>query len=106
MDAKALPVPFPVLTGVESVQNLDALLEQKLFTLNMAHAIVGYYGWLAGHRYVHEAVTDKHIRLLLDGAFDEVGKLLCDRHASLKQEEQRLYAETVARRFSNSRLSS
>lgn len=104
VDAKVLLTPFPALAGVEFVQNLDALLEQKLFTLNMAHAIVGYYGWLAGHQYVHEAATDSNIRLLLDGAFDEVGKLLCSRHPSITQLEQRLFGETVARRFSNTRL--
>lgn len=104
VDANTSPRPLPALVGVEFVNNLDALLEQKLFTLNMAHAIVGYYGWLAGYQYVHEAVSDKHIRQLLEGAFGEVGNLLSERHSSITLEEQKKFGETVVSRFTNPHL--
>lgn len=104
IDKAALRGPFPEVAGVELVDNLPALLEQKLYTLNMAHAVVGYLGWLAGYEFVHDAVVDYGVRELLSGCFDEVSRLLCFRHASIIPAEQRAFAESVIRRFSNTRL--
>jgi mannitol-1-phosphate 5-dehydrogenase len=104
VDALNLQGPFPQMKGVELVANLGALLEQKLFTLNMAHAITGYFGWIAGYQFVHEAVDDCEIKSLLDGALHEVGELLCERHPNILAEDQKRFAKTTVERFGNSRL--
>ncbi len=101
VDGKALKAPFPNIAGVEVSDNLDATLEQKLCTLNMAHAIVGYYGYLKGYQFVHEAVVDTEIGDLLHGALDEVGVTIASRHQSIGLDAQKSYATKVVKRFRN-----
>ena len=52
IDETALKAPMPKIEGVEFSNDLTAILEQKLFTLNMAHAIVGYYGYLKKYSFI------------------------------------------------------
>lgn len=66
----------PPLQGVAFSDSLDAVLAQKLCTVNAAHAMVAYYGNLRGHQYIHEAIADENIRALLDGALAEAGRML------------------------------
>jgi mannitol-1-phosphate 5-dehydrogenase len=42
VDANQLRTAFPSIEGVQVVPGVSAKLEQKLFTLNMAHGITGY----------------------------------------------------------------
>lgn len=103
LDRNALghkPVP---IQGAELTDNISGVLAQKLFTLNMAHSIIGYYGYLAGFEMVHEAVQDYRIGNLLDGALGEVGRLLVARYG-ITEEKQREYSKTMISRFKNPRL--
>lgn len=104
VDGTALKAPLPAIPGVEVSTDLGATLEQKLFTLNMAHAIVGYYGYLRGYQFIHEAVADSDIRALLRGAFDEVAATLTGRHTNITRERQDAYAAKVVGRFQNAHL--
>lgn len=61
----------PRLNGAQYTNGLEVVLAQKLCTLNMAHAIVAYWGHLAGLTYVHQAMEHEAIRELLDGALTE-----------------------------------
>ncbi len=101
IDGDALRAPFPHIAGVDISINLSATLEQKLCTLNMAHAIVGYYGYLKGYQFVHEAIEDSTIAELLDGALDEVSITIANRHPSIELESQKTYAKKVINRFRN-----
>lgn len=89
--------------GAELTDNISGVLAQKLFTLNMAHSIIGYYGYLAGFSMVHEAVQDYRIGHLLEGAVEEVGKLLVARYG-ISQDKQREYSKKMISRFRNPRL--
>ncbi len=104
IDGEGLKGPFPTISGVEIATNLGATLEQKLCTLNMAHAIVGYYGYLRGHQFVHEAVADADISELLLGALSEVSAALTVRHHSISKVSQDAYAGKVVARFRNHHL--
>lgn len=44
--------------GVEVVPNVEPYELMKLRLLNGAHSEMGYLGYLAGYRYIHEVVTD------------------------------------------------
>lgn len=101
IDNAGLKAPFPDIAGVDISKNLDATLEQKLFTLNMAHAIVGYYGYLKGYQFVHEAVDDNDIEQLLDGALQEVASAIVARHPDISMDAQQEYAKKVVGRFRN-----
>jgi mannitol-1-phosphate 5-dehydrogenase len=104
IDGSNLFVPPPVIHGMQIVHNLEAVLDQKLCTLNMAHAILAYYGYMAGYHFIHEAIKDKYIFALLYGAFGEVEKVLIKRHESISLDGQRTYSKKILSRFKNSFL--
>lgn len=104
IDGESLRGPFPDIAGIDISSNLSATLEQKLCTLNMAHAIVGYFGYLRGHQFVHEAVADGDISELLLGALSEVSATIAQRHACIPLGEQQEYAKKVVARFRNPHL--
>lgn len=101
VDDTALHSPFPEIAGVVLSSDLPAIVEQKLFTLNMAHAIAAYYGYLKGCKYIHEAITDKNILELVRGATAEVALMLEARHPSITSENQASYSEKIIKRFEN-----
>ena len=103
VDATALHDPLS-LDGVVFTDDLDAVLQQKLFTLNMAHTLCAYLGLAGGMDYVHEAVSDPHIRRILDGAFGEVSQLLTTKFPSISPANQQEYVNSVLSRFANSFL--
>lgn len=104
VDGTALKTRFPTLCGVEISNDLPAKLEQKLFTLNMLHGVVGYWGHLAGYEFVHEAINNDHIMDLANGALAEVGTTIVKRHPTISAEEQFAYGEKIVRRFQNKNL--
>ncbi len=101
VDDTSLQSPFPKIEGVTLSSDLSAILEQKLFTLNMAHAVVAYYGYLKGCKYIHEAMENENIAQLVYGAVTEVSSMLVKRHSSISHEEQVSYSEKVIKRFKN-----
>lgn len=83
--------------------NLSAYVEQKIFTLNMAHAVIAYLGYLKGFEFIHEAIRDPEIRQMVSGAIGECSAVLVKRH-NLDPAEQKRYANDTLRRFENSTL--
>ena len=102
IDATALTVTLPI-AGVEYREDLHVVLAQKLCTLNMAHAIVGYYGYLRGHTCIHDAMRDCDIRALLDGAIREAGSAL-QATFGIPKARQEVYAAQVVHRLENPAL--
>lgn len=101
VDATQLKTEFPAIPGIEVVLGVSAKLEQKLFTLNMAHGVLGYYGVLKGYEFVQEAVSDEDILALTRGALREVEEVVVRRHASITRADQQAYAERTLERFAN-----
>lgn len=63
--------------GVQIVSNVQPYETMKLRLLNAAHQAMAYLGYLAGYRYVHEAMADQHIRSLVARMMaEEVAPLL------------------------------
>lgn len=104
VDQSQLQEKFPHVNGVELVQHVSPKLDQKLFTLNMAHGIVGYYGILRGHHFVHEAISDRDILELVTGALEEVEDVIVQNHPTISRSEQRSYASKIVGRFQNHHL--
>lgn len=48
--------------GVEIVANVEPYEVMKLRLLNASHQMIAYVGYLAGYRYIHEAMADEAIR--------------------------------------------
>ncbi len=106
VDAGALrsshPRP-PTVAGLEYTDDLDRTLTQKLFTVNMAHAIAAYYGHKRGHAYIHEALRDETILALLDGALREASRALVAGYG-VDAEAQRTYVAKTLQRLANPAL--
>lgn len=101
IDGTALKGPMPNIPGIGVSDNLGAILEQKLFTLNMPHAITAYFGFRSGHQYIHDAIQDPRVRSLVVGALEEVEPVIVSRHPSINVDSQRAYASKILQRFKN-----
>ena len=93
----------PTIKGMQPTDNLDAYVEQKIFTLNTAHAIIGYLGYLKGYEFIHEALQDAEIHQIVSGAMEESSLALIKRH-NLNPEQQAQYVADTFKRFANEAL--
>ena len=88
------------IAGIKLTNNLDAYVEQKIFTLNTAHAVTGYLGYLKGYEFIHQAIKDTEIHQVVSGAAAESSAALIKRH-SLDPDQQRQYVADTLQRFAN-----
>ncbi|CCP04927.1 mannitol-1-phosphate dehydrogenase [Erwinia amylovora Ea644] len=91
---------LPNIPGLELTDNLMAFVERKLFTLNTGHAIAAYLGQLAGHKTIREAVLDKHVRAIVQGAMEESGAVLIKRYG-FAADKHAAYIQKILNRFEN-----
>jgi mannitol 2-dehydrogenase len=59
--------------GVQVVADVRPYELMKLRLLNAGHQVLGYFAYLAGHRYVHEAARDPVLRRFVRAYLDEEG---------------------------------
>ena len=101
-DGKNMKSDAPNIKGMEPVNNFKAEFERKLFTHNLAHAALGYLGYLKNYTYVHEPFNDELIVKILTDALDETsGALIRKYPADIDAEEQKKIRKDVDIRFSN-----
>ncbi len=91
---------IPEISGMTLVDNLDAYIERKLFTLNTGHCITAYVGKLKGYSTIDEAIKDKEIYELVFSAMTESGAGLVKKHG-LDQEAHARYINRIINRFKN-----
>ena len=101
VDETALLAPMPAIPGIELVGDLDAVLAQKLWTLNGAHAAVAFWGHLKGYETIDKAMADPNISAMTSGLMTEVGKVIVRHHPSITPANQAAFAEKTVRRFRN-----
>ena len=63
-------------TGAVFTKDVEPFELRKLRLLNGAHSGLAYAGVLAGHRYVHEAISDPDLRMLATGIMAEAAETL------------------------------
>ena len=101
-DGKNIRAGVPNIEGMEPVNNFKAEFERKLFTHNLAHAALGYLGYLKNYTYVHEPFDDSFIKRIYDGALDETTKALINKYPQdIELEGQKVIRKDVEIRFSN-----
>ncbi|MBR5886544.1 MAG: mannitol-1-phosphate 5-dehydrogenase [Alistipes sp.] len=103
IDRTAVVGELANLTDAHFVDDIDAYVSRKLFTLNTAHCTTAYLGAHKGYKYIHEAICDADIREIVSGVMRESGSALVKKF-SLPMDEQMAYAETILLRFANARL--
>ena len=100
IDRTAVVGQLPNLTAAHFVDDIDAYISRKLFTLNTAHCTTAYLGAHKGYKYIHEAICDADIRAIVLGVMRESSKALVRKFA-LPMAEQAAYTETILARFAN-----
>ena len=90
----------PDIQGLGWVDNLDAYLERKLFTLNSGHAICAYLGTLKGHKTIVESIADPAIGALVHQAMWESGEGLIKKFG-FDPDAHHAYIERIFARFQN-----
>ena len=91
------------IEGMTLVDNLQAYIERKLFSLNCGHAITAYLGKLAGKKTIYEASADSEIASVALGAMQESGAVLI-RKFGFNPEKHAEYVKMVQGRFLNPHL--
>ena len=101
-DIKNIKGDIPDIKGMKPVNNFKAEFERKLFTHNLAHAALGYLGYLKNYTFTHESFSDKFILKILTGALDETSEALSRKYpVDIDAESQREIRKDVDIRFSN-----
>ena len=91
---------LPEIQGLGWVDNLDAYLERKLFTLNSGHAICAYLGTLKGYKTIVESISDPAISHLVHQAMWESGEGLIKKFG-FDPDAHHAYIERIFARFQN-----
>jgi fructuronate reductase len=86
--------------GVEMVEDVEPFELMKLRMLNGSHSTLAYLGYLAGYRYVSEAIADPALRALIHGL------MTAEAMPTLPPEVGELsgYRDRLLERFSNPAL--
>lgn len=100
IDSGQIVGALPNIVGVHFTDNLEALVERKLYTLNTAHCATAYLGAQKGYKFIHEAVTDPDIRQLVEQIMEQSSAALCAKFG-IDSHLQQHYAQSVLHRFEN-----
>jgi mannitol 2-dehydrogenase len=97
-DAFSLGRPPYEDAGVQVVEDVEPYELMKLRLLNGSHQALGYFGYLAGYRLVHEAAQDPLFRAFLGGYMAEEAAPTLAPVPGVDLDE---YQRTLIERFSN-----
>src|SRR5207237_7872243 len=87
--------------GVQIVANVHPYELMKLRLLNASHQAMGYLGYLAGYRYIHEVIADADFRAFIARLMaDEVAPLL----PAVPGIDLARYQQTLLERFANPKI--
>jgi mannitol-1-phosphate 5-dehydrogenase len=93
----------PLIPGAHFVDDLAPYIERKLFTVNTGHAATAYFGFLAGHERISDALADAGVASAVERALMETSALIVAKH-DFSSPEQAEYRATILRRFANPEL--
>jgi mannitol-1-phosphate 5-dehydrogenase len=103
VDKAGFKGPIPPLKNMKPRDNFGAYVERKLFVHNMSHAVTGYLGYLRGHEYIWQAVTDPKVRVEVDAALSETCAGLVAKHG-LDAADLKAHGDDLLRRYQNKGL--
>ncbi|MER2169268.1 MAG: mannitol-1-phosphate 5-dehydrogenase [Psychrobacillus psychrodurans] len=93
----------PPIQAITYVNNLEPYIERKLFTVNTGHAITAYGGYLEGILPIHEAISNGHVKRLLDNVLQETSRYLVAKHG-FNEQAHKEYVDKIISRFYNPRI--
>ncbi len=104
VDSRGVVGEFPQIEGLTLVDNLNAYIDRKIFTVNTGHAAIAYLAYQHGINDISNAI---HVEEILQTARDvwaETSALLIAKYRFAPASHRR-YVEQVEKRFSNPYLS-
>ncbi|MGM0899488.1 MAG: mannitol-1-phosphate 5-dehydrogenase [Bacillota bacterium] len=94
---------IPDVSGMTIVEDLAPFIERKLFTVNTGHAVIAYYGYLAGKTTIDETLADPEIEREVRETLKETGAYLVKQYG-LDEQEHLAYIDKNIARFKNAYL--
>ena len=104
VDKKGVVGELPEIKGMTLVDDLNAYIERKLFTVNTGHASIAYLAYKRGIQDISTAMKDEEVVKAARGVWAETSALLIDKYG-FDAEVHKKYVETAEKRFSNPYLS-
>ncbi|MRG86074.1 mannitol-1-phosphate 5-dehydrogenase [Salinibacillus xinjiangensis] len=91
---------IPSIEGMTIVDELAPFIERKLFTVNTGHAVIAYFGYIAGKSTIDQTLADEEITSQVQETLKETGDYLIQQYG-LNREEHLQYIEKIIGRFKN-----
>lgn len=88
------------IEGMNLVNNLQAYIERKLFTLNTGHAMTAYLGFNKGYETILDSINDEFVYENVYEAMKESGEGLVLKY-SLDYDAHMKYIDKIINRFKN-----
>lgn len=82
VDGASLGPPLPPLQGMLLTDQYNAWIQRKLYMYSAGHATTAYLGHLKGYCYIHTAICDPEIRLVVLAVMDEGQRGLAARYGA------------------------
>ena len=70
----------PDIPGAHFVDDLAPYIERKLFTVNTGHASTAYFGFVAGHARISDALADPAVAAAVERVLAETSALIVAKH--------------------------
>ena len=103
VDALGFKGALPVIKHLKPTQNFVAYVERKLYVHNLTHATAAYLGHRRGYDYIYEAIRDKEIRAVVEGAGKESCAALAQKRG-LDAGELAAHVDDLVFRYHNTAL--
>lgn len=100
VERKNMKGDLPPIADIHFVDDLEAFIERKLFTVNTGHAATAYFGYQDGKNTIKEALEDDAIIQQVRSVLSETGKLICEKH-KFNEKDHQLYIDKILNRFMN-----
>ncbi len=94
---------IPHIEGMTIVPELAPFIERKLFTVNTGHAVIAYFGYLAGKETIDQTLADEVIYKQVKATLGETGAYLIHEY-QLDEAEHQKYIDKIIGRFENAHL--
>ena len=91
---------IPEINGMTPVDNLEAYLERKLFTLNTGHATAAYIGAMKGIGTIGESISRPEIYKIVRAVMQQSGEGLVKKFG-FDHDAHFAYIEKILKRFQN-----
>ncbi len=100
VEESAFQGDIPQIDGMTLVENLEAGVERKLFTLNTGHAVCAWVGQYLGFATIGEAIADEKVKTFVKAVMIQSGNALIKKHG-FDREAHFAYIEKILKRFAN-----